>query len=82
MTEEAVTAAAPGTAQPSAARARLELIVVGEKSLGRTADQDLSVAASQQRALRSAGFRPFYLSRQERRVQRFHEVLDDYLGSG
>jgi len=60
--------------------APLELVVVGEKSLGRTADQDLSVAASQQRALRSAGFRPFYLSHQERRVQRFHEVLDDYVG--
>jgi len=56
--------------------------VVGEKSLGRTADQDLSVAASQQRALRSAGFRPFYLTHQERRVQHFHETLDDYVGQG
>jgi len=62
--------------------APLEVVTVGEKSLGRTADQDLSVAASQQRALRSAGFRPFYLTHQERRVQRFHEVLDDYLAPG
>jgi len=59
--------------------APLEVVVVGEKSLGRTADQDLSIAASQQRALRSAGFRPFYLTHQERRVQRFHEVLDEHL---
>jgi phenylpropionate dioxygenase-like ring-hydroxylating dioxygenase large terminal subunit len=58
----------------------LEVVVVGEKSLGRTADQDLSVAASQQRALRSAGFRPFYLTHQERRVQHFHETLDDFVG--
>jgi phenylpropionate dioxygenase-like ring-hydroxylating dioxygenase large terminal subunit len=62
--------------------ALLEVVVVGEKSLGRTADQDLSVAASQQRALRSAGFRPFYLAHQERRVQHFHETLDDYVGIG
>ncbi len=56
-----------------------EIVIHGEKSLGRTADQDLSVAESQQRALNSAGFRSFYMSRQERRVQRFHEVLDQYV---
>jgi len=61
--------------------APLEMVKIGEKSLGRTADQDLSVAASQQRALRSAGCRPFYLAHQERRVQHFHEVLDDYIGA-
>jgi hypothetical protein len=53
----------------------------GDKSLGRTADQDLSIGAIQQLGLRSAGFRSFYLSYQERRVQHFHEVLNDYLAS-
>ena len=59
--------------------APLEVINYGEKSLGRTADQDLSIAAMQQAGLHSAGFRTFYLNHQERRVQRFHEVLDDYM---
>lgn len=56
-----------------------EWVRYGEKSLGVTADQDLSIAAVQQRSLSSAGFGSFYLSSQERRVQRFHEVLDSYL---
>ena len=60
--------------------AALEVIRYGEKSLGTTADQDLSIAAQQQAGLHSAGFHNFYLNHQERRVQRFHEVLNDYVG--
>lgn len=41
--------------------------------------QDLSVAEMQQMGLRSAGFEDAYLSGQETRVRRFHEVLNDYL---
>ena len=59
--------------------AELEVVRYGEKSLGVTADQDLSIAAAQQAGLPSAGFRQFYLCHQERRVQRFHEVLNDYV---
>jgi phenylpropionate dioxygenase-like ring-hydroxylating dioxygenase large terminal subunit len=59
--------------------APLELIRYGEKSLGRTADQDLSIGAIQQLGLHSDGFRSFYLCHQERRVQHFHEVLNDYV---
>ncbi len=56
-----------------------EEIMYGEKTLGRTADEDLSIARMQQKGLSSAGFQPFYLPHQERRVQRFHEVLNDYM---
>jgi phenylpropionate dioxygenase-like ring-hydroxylating dioxygenase large terminal subunit len=56
-----------------------ELVVYGEKTLGTTADQDLSVASSQQRGLGSAGFQGYYLPHQERRLQHFHEVLNDYM---
>lgn len=56
-----------------------ELVVFGEKSLGTTADEDLSIAKMQQEGLNSAGFQNFYLPHQERRVQRFHEVLNDYM---
>jgi phenylpropionate dioxygenase-like ring-hydroxylating dioxygenase large terminal subunit len=59
--------------------AEVEVIVYGEKTLGTTSDQDLSIAAVQQAGLRSAGIKSFYLCHQERRVQRFHEVLNDYM---
>jgi phenylpropionate dioxygenase-like ring-hydroxylating dioxygenase large terminal subunit len=59
--------------------APLESVKYGEKTLGRTADQDLSIAAMQQSGLHSAGFNTFYLAHQERRVQHFHEVLDGYV---
>jgi phenylpropionate dioxygenase-like ring-hydroxylating dioxygenase large terminal subunit len=59
--------------------APLEIVKYGEKTLGRTADQDLSIGAIQQLGLRSAGFGNFYLCHQERRVQHFHEVLNDYM---
>ncbi len=57
-----------------------EHIRYGEKTLGTTADQDLSIGKAQQRGLTSAGYQEnFYLANQERRVQRFHEVLDQYM---
>jgi hypothetical protein len=49
--------------------------------LGRTADQDLSIGAIQQMGLHSAGFGRFHLAHQERRVQHFHEVLNDYMST-
>jgi phenylpropionate dioxygenase-like ring-hydroxylating dioxygenase large terminal subunit len=41
--------------------------------------QDLSLAVTQQQGLHSMAFEAAYLSRQETRVRRFHEVLNDYL---
>ena len=41
--------------------------------------QDLSIAEAQQLGLRSMGYDDAYLSGQETRVRRFHEVLNDYL---
>lgn len=48
-------------------------------SFGGFVDQDLSVAPWQQKGLRSRGYRDAILSRQESRVRRFHEVLNDYI---
>jgi hypothetical protein len=56
-----------------------EYFVYGEQSLGETADQDLSIGALQQQGLGSVGFKQFYLSEQEIRLQNFHERLDDYM---
>lgn len=41
--------------------------------------QDLALAETQQRGLRSMAFSDCYLADQETRVRRFHEVLNDYL---
>jgi phenylpropionate dioxygenase-like ring-hydroxylating dioxygenase large terminal subunit len=48
-------------------------------SLGFVADQDLSIGTSQQQGLNSRGFKGCLLSGQEKRVQRFHELLNDYV---
>ena len=51
----------------------------GDESLGRTNDQDLSIAENQQQGLASAGFRGANLMKQECRLQHFHETLNDYV---
>lgn len=53
----------------------------GDFSLGAIADQDLSICVGQQKGLRSRGFRGGYLSHQEKRVQRFHELLNDKMAA-
>lgn len=49
------------------------------ESLGAVADQDLSIATNQQLGLRSRGYTGGILTHQEKRVQRFHELLDDHV---
>lgn len=46
-------------------------------SLGFVADQDLSIGTSQQQGLNSRGFKGCILAGQEKRIQRFHELLID-----
>lgn len=53
----------------------------GEGSLGFVADQDLSVAESQQLGLHSKGYQGAILTNQEKRIQRFHELLNDTVGA-
>ncbi len=54
-------------------------IPYGSASLGEVADQDLSVAVGQQEGLHSRGYTGGLLPLQEKRVQRFHEILNDYV---
>ncbi len=49
------------------------------QSVGYVADQDLSIGTSQQQGLNSRGFKGCLLTYQEKRVQRFHELLDDHV---
>lgn len=59
--------------------APLDHIKAGEKTMGRVTDQDLSISQSQQLGLNSAGYTGVSLVHQERRMQYFHEVLNDYI---
>lgn len=65
------------------AEAEHEIATYGESSgghhLGDFIDQDLSVAVAQQQGFHSLAYEDCYLSGQESRVRRFHEVLNDYL---
>ncbi|WP_185267071.1 aromatic ring-hydroxylating oxygenase subunit alpha [Halopseudomonas xiamenensis] len=56
-----------------------EVFKHGDQSIGFVADQDLSVAIAQQRGLNSRGYSDSYLSGQEARVRRYHEVINDYI---
>ena len=58
-----------------------EQVAYGEKTLGTTADQDLSIARAQQAGLASSGFQGFWMPDQERRVQAFHEHLNDLMAA-
>ena len=48
-------------------------------SVGYVADQDLSIGTTQQQGLNSRGFKGCILPGQEKRVQRFHELLNDFV---
>ncbi|MEC7831213.1 MAG: aromatic ring-hydroxylating dioxygenase subunit alpha [Pseudomonadota bacterium] len=51
---------------------------LGEKSLGQTIDQDSAVFILQQHGLRSRGFDRAYFAGQEKRIRRFHEMIESY----
>jgi phenylpropionate dioxygenase-like ring-hydroxylating dioxygenase large terminal subunit len=56
-----------------------EVFEVGEQSMGLTIDQDMSIFPAQQLAMRSRGYTGSYLSGQESRTARLHELVDDYI---
>ena len=67
---------APRTSGASPDRIRIQFSM---RSLGFVADQDLSIGTSQQQGLNSRGFKGCILAGQEKRIQRFHELLNDYV---
>jgi len=56
-----------------------EVFEYGERSMGLTIDQDMTVFVEQQKGFRSRGFTGGYLSNQESRVRRYHELINDYI---
>ena len=61
------------------AQVKLEVFDGGEYSMGPAIDQDVAVFVQQQKGFRSRGFKGVYLSNQENRVCRYHELIDDYI---
>jgi phenylpropionate dioxygenase-like ring-hydroxylating dioxygenase large terminal subunit len=57
-----------------------EVMEYGEGWIGPAIDQDVEVFVKQQKGFRSRGFKGVYLSKQESRVRRYHELIDDYIG--
>ncbi|MCC5874334.1 MAG: aromatic ring-hydroxylating dioxygenase subunit alpha [Gammaproteobacteria bacterium] len=51
----------------------------GERSMGKTIDEDMAVFIMQQRGFRSRGYKGAYLAQQENRVSRYHELIDEYI---
>ena len=56
-----------------------DVFEVGEKSMGKTIDEDIAVFVRQQKGFRSRGYKGVYLANQENRVRRYHELIDDYI---
>ncbi|MDC2964595.1 Rieske 2Fe-2S domain-containing protein [Gammaproteobacteria bacterium] len=50
-----------------------------EDSIGPAIEEDVAVFVTQQRGFRSRGFKGVYLSNQEKRIRRYHELIDDYI---
>jgi phenylpropionate dioxygenase-like ring-hydroxylating dioxygenase large terminal subunit len=51
----------------------------GDVSIGPGIEDDVRVFVTQQRGFRSRGFKGVYLSNQEKRIRRYHELIDDYI---
>jgi hypothetical protein len=56
-----------------------QLFEYGEQSMGLVINQDTAIFSEQQKGFRSRGYTRVYLSGQESRVRRYHEVIDDYI---
>jgi len=47
--------------------------------MGKTINEDIAVFVQQQKGFGSRGFKGVYLARQEERIRRYHELIDDYI---
>lgn len=59
--------------------APLRMLTFGVDSIGPAIEEDVAVFVTQQRGFRSRGFKGVYLSNQEKRIRRYHELIDDYI---
>ena len=69
----------PGSSSPEAKEAEVSILKFQEDSIGPAIEEDVAVFVTQQRGFRSRGFKGVYLSTQETRIRRYHEMIDDYI---
>lgn len=62
-----------------AEEAELQMIDWTKESIGPAIEDDVRVFVTQQRGFRSRGYQGAYLSNQEKRISRYHELIDDYI---
>jgi len=55
------------------------LLEYGKDNIGPGIEDDVRVFVTQQRGMRSRGFESAYFANQEKRIQRYHEMIDDYI---
>ena len=63
----------------SASEAERILVDPEKVSIGPAVEDDVRVFVTQQRGFRSRDFKGVYLSEQEKRIRRYHELIDDYI---
>jgi len=68
-----------GTANRSSDEVDVAWVDGTKESIGPAIEDDVRVFLTQQRGFRSRGFEGVYLSRQETRIRRYHELIDDYI---
>ena len=68
-----------GGSLETAADGEVRIIDVRQESIGPGIEDDIRVFVTQQRGFRSRGFKGVYLSEQETRIRRYHELIDDYI---
>ena len=61
--------------------ARVRMINYPDESIGPAIEEDVEVFVTQQRGFRSRGFKGVYLSNQEKRIRRYHELIDEYIST-
>lgn len=68
-----------GETTPDMAEAEVNMLTYPEDSIGPAIQDDVDVFVTQQRGFRSRGFKGVYLAKQETRIRRLHELIDDYI---
>ena len=68
-----------GEVNPDTGEVDVTMLSYPEDSIGPAIEEDVAVFVTQQRGFRSRGFKGVYLADQEKRIRRYHELIDDYI---
>ena len=69
----------PDDANPETGEVDVTMLTFPDDSIGPAIEEDVTVFVTQQRGFRSRGFQGVYLAEQEKRIRRYHELIDEYI---